>query len=56
MLIKSYNVISLLNCIGRISEKVIAKRLSQFCKRVLKLHLGQMVLEKKYVLLVLLYH
>ena len=39
---KSYRVISLLNCLGKIVEKVVAEQLSQFCEANGKLHKGQM--------------
>ena len=41
-LVRSYQVMSLLNCMGKILEKVIAEQLSQFCEAYSKLHLGQM--------------
>lgn len=41
-LVKSYRVISLLNCMGKLVEKVIAEELAQFCETHLKLHKGQM--------------
>ena len=41
-LVKSYRVISLLNCVGKVVEKVIAGLLSQFCEAFSKLHSGQM--------------
>ena len=41
-LIRSYQVISLLNCIGKVIEKVVAKQLSQYCEDNSKLHPGQM--------------
>ncbi len=41
-LVSSYQVISLLNCIGKIVEKVIAIELSQYCEDYSKLHPGQM--------------
>lgn len=40
-LVKSYRVISLLNCLGKVVEKLIAEKLSQFCKAKEKLHKGQ---------------
>ena len=40
-LVKSYWVISLLNCVGKVVEKVVAKELSQYCENYFKLHLGQ---------------
>lgn len=39
-LVKSYKVISLLNCLGKVVEKVIAVLLSQFCEAFSKLYLG----------------
>ena len=41
-LVRSYQVISLLNCIGKVIEKVVAKQLSQYCEDNSKLHPGQM--------------
>ena len=41
-LVRSYQVISLLNCIGKVVEKVVAKELSHYCEDYSKLHLGQM--------------
>ncbi len=41
-MVRSYRVISLLNCIGKVVEKVVAKELSQFCEDYSKLHFGQM--------------
>ena len=46
-LVRSYRVISLLNCMGKVLEKVIAEQLSQFCKAYSKLHPGQMGAQKK---------
>ena len=39
-LVRSYRVISLLNCIGKVVEKVVAKEISQYCEDYSKLHLG----------------
>ncbi len=41
-LVKSYRVISLLNCLGKVVEKLVAQKLSQFCEAKGKLHSGQM--------------
>ena len=41
-LVRSYWVISLLNCIGKVVEKVVAKELSQYCEDYSKLLPGQM--------------
>ena len=41
-LVRSYRVISLLNCMGKILEKVIAEQLSHFCEAHSKLHPSQM--------------
>ena len=41
-LIKSYRVISLLNCIGKVVEKVVAQELFCYCKNFSKLHQGEM--------------
>ena len=46
-LVKSYRVISLLNCIGKVLEKVVAEQLSQFCESFCKLHVGQMGARKE---------
>ena len=46
-LVKSYRVISLLNGMGKLLEKMIAEKLSQFCEEFLKLHPGQMGAWKK---------
>lgn len=37
-LVKSYEVISLLNCMSKIIEKVIAEQLSELSEKFLKLH------------------
>ena len=39
-------MISLLNCIGKLVEKVVAEELLQFCETYLKLHKGQMGVRK----------
>ncbi len=41
-LVRSYRVISLLKCMGKVVEKVVAKELSQYCEYYSKLHPGQM--------------
>ena len=41
-LVRSYRVISLLNCMGKVIEKVVAEQLSQYCESYSKLHPGQM--------------
>ena len=41
-LVWSYRIISLLNCMGKKVEKVVAKGLSHYCKNYSKLHPGQM--------------
>ncbi len=41
-MVKSYRVISLLNCLGKVVEKVVAEQLSHFCEINDKLHKGQM--------------
>lgn len=46
-LVKLYRVISLLNCIGKLVEKVVAEELAQFCESLLKLHQGQMGAQKQ---------
>ena len=39
---KSYRVISLLNCLGKISEKIIAKRLAHLANTSNIIHFNQM--------------
>ena len=46
-LVKSYRVISLLNCMGKVLEKVIAEQLSQLSGDFLKLYPGQMGAQKE---------
>ena len=41
-LVRSYRVISLLNCMGKVVEKVVTQELSQYCEKYSKLHPGQM--------------
>ena len=41
-LVRSYQVISLLNCIGKVVEKVVAEKLSYYCEDYSKLHTSQM--------------
>lgn len=41
-MVRSNRVIRLLNCIGKVVEKVVAKELSQFCEDYSKLYSGQM--------------
>ena len=41
-LVKSHRVISLLNCLGKVVEKVVAGLLSEYCETFSKLHPGQM--------------
>ena len=38
---KSYKVISLLNCLGKVVEKTVATTLSNFCEEKELLHKGQ---------------
>ena len=45
-LVKSYRVISLLNCLGKVVEKLVAEQLSQFCETNGKLHKRQMGAQK----------
>ena len=40
-LVKSYRIISLLNCLGKVVEKVVAEQLSQFCEVNRKLYKEQ---------------
>lgn len=46
-LVKSYRVISLLNCMGKVLEKVVAEQLSHFSENFMKLHQGQMGARKE---------
>lgn len=46
-LVKSYKVIILLNCIGIVLEKVIAKRLSHYSENFMNLYQGQMGSQKE---------
>lgn len=46
-LVKSYRVISLLNCLGKVVEKVVAGLLSGHCEKFSKLHQGQMGARKQ---------
>lgn len=48
-LVRSYRVISLLNCMGKVVEKVVAQELSQYCEEFSKLHPGQMGGPKKEI-------
>lgn len=41
-LVKSYRVISLLSCLGKVVEKLVGEKLSQFCEAKEKLCKGQM--------------
>ena len=41
-LVRSYQVINLLNCMSKVVENVVAKELSQYCEEYFKLHPGQM--------------
>lgn len=47
ILVKSYGVISLLNYMGKLVEKMIAEHLSQFSENILKQHQGQIRARKK---------
>lgn len=47
ILVKLYQVISLLNCLDKVVEKLVAEKLSQFCKAKKKLHKRQMG-DRKY--------
>lgn len=47
ILVKSYQVISLLNCLSKIIEKLVANQLSQFCEDFRKFHKGQMGARKR---------
>ena len=46
-LVKSHRVISLLNCLGKVVEKVVAGLLSEYCETFSKLHPGQMGARKQ---------
>ena len=46
-LVRSYRVISLLNCMGKVVEKVVANQLLDYCKTYIKLYSGQMGARKK---------
>lgn len=41
ILVKSYRVISLLNCLGKMVEKLVVKKLSEFCEGKGKLYKGR---------------
>jgi Reverse transcriptase (RNA-dependent DNA polymerase) len=44
---KNYRVISLLNCLRKVVEKIAAKRISSFCERHEALHEGQFGCRKR---------
>lgn len=46
-LVRSYRVISLLNCLGKVVEKLVAEQLALYCEVYSKLHPGQMRARKK---------
>lgn len=46
-LVRSYRVISLLNCVGKEVEKVVADQLSHYCESHSKLHPGQIGARKE---------
>ena len=46
-LVRSYQVISLLNCLGKVVEKLVAERLALYCETHSKLHSGQMGARKE---------
>ena len=46
-LVKSYKVISLLNYMGKVLEKVVSKQLSHFSKNFMKLYQDQMRVRKE---------
>ncbi len=46
-LVRSYRVISLLNCLGKVVEKVVADELAQYCESHSKLHPRQMGARKE---------
>ncbi|ODM21086.1 hypothetical protein SI65_04139 [Aspergillus cristatus] len=41
-LVKAYRVISLLNCLGKVVEKMVATQIAEFCEQKQTLHNGQM--------------
>lgn len=41
-LVKSYRVISFLNCLGKVVKKLVPIQLLEFCEAKEKLHKGQM--------------
>ncbi len=46
-LVRSYRVISLLNCLGKVVEKLVAEQLAFYCETFSKLHPGQMGARKE---------
>ena len=46
-MVKSYRVISLLDCLGKVVEKIVAGLLSGYCENFSKLHQGQMGTRKQ---------
>ena len=46
-MVKSYQVISLLNCLDKVVKKLVAGQLSQFCEEYGKLHKRQMGARKQ---------
>jgi hypothetical protein len=41
-MVKAYRVISLLNCLGKVVEKVAAEAISSYCEATGVIHPGQM--------------
>ena len=46
-LVRSYRVISLLKCMGKVIKKVVANKLSLYCENYSKLHPGQIGSQKE---------
>ena len=46
-LVRSYRVISLLNCLGKVVEKLVAEQLALYCETYSKLHPGQIGARKE---------
>jgi hypothetical protein len=46
--IKAYQVISLLNCLGKVVEKVVADMIAAYCEAAEVLHTGQMGSQRRW--------
>ena len=46
-MVESYQVINLLDCLGKVVEKLVAEELFKFCEANAKLYQGQMGARKK---------